>query len=46
MSLKQIRLVTVQFHEFGKDYTYYCDDENILEDHYVIVPVGQQEVEK
>ncbi|MDG4504993.1 hypothetical protein NOL38_01775 [Streptococcus suis] len=40
------RVASVTFSEFGEEYSYICDDESIKEDHYVVVPVGINNVEK
>ena len=40
------RLASVTFSEFGEEYSYICEDESIKEDHYVVVPVGINNVEK
>lgn len=40
------RVALVTFSEFGEEYTYICEDESIREDHFVVVPVGINNVEK
>ncbi|HFI0055477.1 TPA: hypothetical protein ACGORU_001820 [Streptococcus suis] len=40
------RVASVTFSEFGEEYSYICEDESIKEDHYVVVPVGVNNVEK
>lgn len=40
------RVASVTFSEFGEEYTYICEEESIKEDHFVVVPVGINNVEK
>ncbi len=40
------RVASVTFSEFGEEYIYICEDESIREDHFVVVPVGINDIEK
>ena len=40
------RVASVTFSEFGEEYIYICEDESIREDHFVVVPVWNQQRRK
>lgn len=43
---RMYRVAVVTFSEFGNEYTYICEDESIGEGHFVVVPVGKNNIEK